>query len=79
MVVHGHGQLALHLALADHELVQVLGDLDGRRHAPLLDAERLSDGRLVDDVVAQRHTLGADVHSGTGDHPFHLAVALAAK
>ena len=78
VVVHGHGQRALGLVLADDVVVQ--DAVDVARLGQLLEVERRRGGELlVDDLVAQVDALVADVHAGAGDELLHLALRLAAE
>src|SRR5450830_16437 len=78
VVVHGHGERALGLLLADHVVVE--DRVDVARLGQALEIQ--SDGRgelLVDDLVTEVDALVADVHAGAGDELLDLALRLAAE
>src|SRR5437763_17048058 len=81
MAVHGHGQHALGLLLADDVLIEVIDDCPGRGNL----GEGLLAGAplatlLVQDVLTQVDAFAADVDvAGSFDQRSDVAIALAAE
>ena len=78
MVVDGHREHALGVALPDHIIVEMLADLERRRNA-VPGLHQRGFGLLADDVVAQLDALVADEHGGPGDELPHLVLRLPAE
>ncbi len=78
VVVHGDGENALGVVLADDIIVEHLADVAGRRNAiARLDESGLC--LLADDVHAEFDALIADEYGQAGDQLLHLVLRLAAE